>query len=189
MGVATLPGHPPRRQGAALRALSRPELTAARDLDEVADIYESFRDPRARAAIRHVVRAVVDMKGQIVTMVDRAYLTQAMPMCVVWGNDDAVIPASTRERPDRARRRRRGAAEQRPLPAQGPPGPLREDRPDFVRTTQPASYHRGRWRELLRNGPRARQPCRGRRRRSPGGALQRGAKSDCARRRSVSPRR
>ena len=28
----------------------------------------------------HVVRAVVDWKGQIVTMVDRAYLTEAMPM-------------------------------------------------------------------------------------------------------------
>ena len=24
---------------------------------------------------------------------------------------------------------------------------------DFVRSTQPASYHRGRWRQLLRNGP------------------------------------
>jgi hypothetical protein len=24
---------------------------------------------------------------------------------------------------------------------------------DFVRATQPASYHRGRWRQLLRNGP------------------------------------
>jgi hypothetical protein len=24
---------------------------------------------------------------------------------------------------------------------------------DFIRSTQPASYHRGRWRQLLRNGP------------------------------------
>ena len=39
----------------------------------------------ARRAIRHVVRAVVDWRGQIVTMVDRAYLTEAMPMCVIWG--------------------------------------------------------------------------------------------------------
>ncbi len=25
-------------------------------------------------------------------MADRAYLTAAMPMCVIWGTDDAVIP-------------------------------------------------------------------------------------------------
>jgi hypothetical protein len=24
---------------------------------------------------------------------------------------------------------------------------------DFIKVTQPASYHRGRWRQLLRNGP------------------------------------
>ena len=47
----------------------------------MAEIYDSFQDPAARAAIRHVVRAVVDWRGQIVTMADRAYLTEAMPMC------------------------------------------------------------------------------------------------------------
>ena len=51
------------------------------------------------------------MKGQIVTMVDRAYLTQAMPMLVVWGSDDVVIPAKHAENAARIapRRRRRGA--------------------------------------------------------------------------------
>ncbi|MET0997604.1 MAG: alpha/beta fold hydrolase, partial [Marmoricola sp.] len=53
MGVATLPGI--RHVGkAGMRALSRSGITAARDLGEVAEIYESFKDPRARAAIRHV---------------------------------------------------------------------------------------------------------------------------------------
>ena len=79
--------HPPL-QGRPQRTLPL-AANAARDLDEVAEIYESFKDPSARAAIRHVVRAVVDPKGQIVTMVDRAYLTQAMPMLVVWEPDDA----------------------------------------------------------------------------------------------------
>ncbi len=63
-----------------------------RDLDEVAEIVDSFKDPRTRTAIRHVVSAVVDWRGQVVTMVDRAYLTQAMPMCVIWGTEDSVIP-------------------------------------------------------------------------------------------------
>ena len=49
------------------------------------------------AAIRHVVRAVVDWKGQIVTMADRAYLTEAMPMCVIWGDDDRGHPGQPRQ--------------------------------------------------------------------------------------------
>ena len=154
MGVATLPGV--RHLGkAGLRALSRTSIPAARDLGEVAEIYESFKDPRARAAIAHVVRAVVDLKGQIVTMVDRAYLTQAMPMLVVWGADDVVIPAT---HADNVARIAPGAVVE-VLPNSGhfP----HKDHPDrfvmivqsFIKATQPAAYHRGRWRSLLRNGP------------------------------------
>ena len=81
MGVLTLPGV--RHVGmAGLRALS--PLPAARrpaTSTRSPTIYDSFKDPGARHAIRHVVRAVVDWRGQIVTMADRAYLTEAMPMC------------------------------------------------------------------------------------------------------------
>lgn len=154
MGLATLPGV--RHVGkAGLRALSRSQLTAARDLDEVAEIYESFKDPRARAAIRHVVRAVVDMRGQIVTMVDRAYLTQAMPMLVVWGADDAVIPAKHAE--NVAHIAPGVMVELMPnsghFPHKDHPDRFVKIVQDFIRSTQPASYHRGRWRQLLRNGP------------------------------------
>ena len=154
MGVATMPGI--RHLGkAGLKALSRSRLTAARDLGELAQIYESFKDPRARAAIRHVVRAVVDLRGQIVTMVDRAYLTQAMPMLVIWGTDDVVIPAKHAE--NVARIAPGAVVEVLPNSGHFP----HKDHPDrfvkilqtFVKATQPASYHRGRWRELLSNGP------------------------------------
>jgi pimeloyl-ACP methyl ester carboxylesterase len=91
MGLLTLPGL--RHVGiAGMRALSRTGMTLTHDLDEVAEIYDSFKDPAARKAISHVVRAVVDTRGQLVTMVDRAYLTQAMPMLIVWGTEDRVIP-------------------------------------------------------------------------------------------------
>ena len=154
MGLATLPGV--RHAGkAGLRVLARSRITSARDLAEVAEIYESFKDPHARAAIGHVVRAVVDLKGQIVTMVDRAYLTQAMPMLVVWGADDVVIPAKHAE--NVARIAPGAVVEVLPNSGHFP----HKDHPDrfvkivqtFVKATQPASYHRGRWRQLLRNGP------------------------------------
>lgn len=154
MGALTLPGV--RHLGTAgMRLLSRAGLAATRDLGEVADIYDSFKDPGARAAISHVVRAVVDMRGQIVTMVDRAYLTQAMPMLVIWGTEDKVIPV----------KHAGTVAEIAPgasVEVLGNSGHFpHKDHPerfvkvlnDFIRATQPASYHRGRWRQLLRNGP------------------------------------
>src|SRR4051794_24044307 len=91
MGLLTLPGVRHLTQ-TTMRALAASGVPRTRDLDEVAEIIGSFRDPQARAAIRHVVSAVVDWRGQIVTMVDRAYLTEAMPMCAIWGTHDSVIP-------------------------------------------------------------------------------------------------
>ena len=153
MGVLTLPGI--RHLGkAGLRGLSRTPFRLTRDLDEVAEIYDSFKDPHARTAIRHVVRAVVDWRGHIVTMADRAYLTQAMPMAVVWGRDDAVIPV-------------RHAANAEALgsnvdleiiedaghfPHKDHPERFTEVVEAFIRTTRPATYSRARVRRLLKNG-------------------------------------
>ncbi|HET7432524.1 MAG TPA: alpha/beta fold hydrolase [Nocardioides sp.] len=161
MGVLTMPGV--RHVGSAgLRALSRTGLKEFRDFDEVAEIYESFRDPAARAAIRHVVRAVVDWQGQIVTMADRAYLTDAMPMCVIWGEQDRVIPVSHAAR----------AAEMAPkarvevipnaghFPHKDHPERFVKVLNDFVRGTSPAAYSRHRWRRLLENGAPAPEPLR-----------------------------
>ena len=153
MGVLTLPGLRHLTK-ASLRALATSGMTKARDLDEVAEIVDSFKDPRSRRAIRHVVSAVVDWRGQIVTMVDRAYLTQAMPMCVIWGTDDAVIPV-----------RHAGiAAELAPgatvevianaghFPHKDHPQRFVKIVDEFIRMHPAAAYHRGRWRTLLRNG-------------------------------------
>jgi len=153
MGIVTLPGvrHVTK---AALRSLAASGVSRARDLDEVAEIVDSFKDPKARAAIRHVVSAVVDWRGQVVTMADRAYLTQAMPMCVVWGTDDAVIPV----------RHAGNAAEMAPgatvevianaghFPHKDHPQRFVKVVNDFIRMNPPASYHRGRWRALLKAG-------------------------------------
>ncbi len=153
MGVVTLPGvrHAAKT---ALRTLACSGVSRARDLDEVAEIVDSFKDKRARAAIRHVVSAVVDWRGQVVTMADRAYLTQAMPMCVVWGTEDAVIPV-----------RHAGiAAELAPsatvevianaghFPHKDHPQRFVKIVNDFIRSTEPATYDRGHWRALLRAG-------------------------------------
>ena len=151
MGLLTLPGI--RHIGkAGLLALSRTGLKATRDLDEVAEIYDSFKDPNARHAIRHVVRAVVDWRGQIVTMADRAYLTEAMPMCVVWGRDDMVIPV--RHASNAARLAPNARVEVIPnaghFPHKDHPHRFAKIVHEFIRSTQPATYSRARWRNLLK---------------------------------------
>ena len=120
----------------------------------MAEIYDSFRDPAARAAIRHVVSAVVDWKGQIVTMADRAYLTDAMPMAVIWGRDDRVIPV--RHASNVAALAPHARVEVIPdaghFPHKDHPQRFAKIVHEFIRSTQPASYSRARFRRLLKTG-------------------------------------
>ena len=153
MGVLSAPGLR-HLTTAAMRLLARTGVTQLRDLDEVADIYDSFKDPHTRAAIRHVVRAVVDWKGQIVTMSDRAYLTEAMPMCVVWGADDLVIPVSHASNASALAPTARieivpNAGH---FPHRDHPERFVKIVRDFIRSTEPSRYDRERWRELLDEG-------------------------------------
>jgi len=153
MGLLTMPGV--RHAGVVgLKTLSRTGLKAARDLGEVADIYESFKDPQTRAATRHVVRAVVDWKGQIVTMADRAYLTDAMPMAVVWGRHDMVIPV--RHASNAAALAPKARVQVIPdaghFPHKDHPERFVKIVEDWVRSTKPATYSRAKWRALLKGG-------------------------------------
>lgn len=153
MGLLTLPGIR-HLSVAGLRALQRTGLSATRDLGEAATLFDSFKDERTRAAIRHVVRAVVDWKGQVVTMSDRAYLTEHMPVCVIWGEQDLAIPVKHAE----TARRLAPKATVKVLPNCGHFPHL--DHPDrfvkivrdFVRRTSPSTYDPQVWRETLLSG-------------------------------------
>ncbi|MEH3034787.1 MAG: alpha/beta fold hydrolase [Aeromicrobium erythreum] len=142
-----------RPVAASLRGLKRTGLPAARDLDEVANIYESFADPNARRAVQRVTSHVLNWRGQYVTMTDRTYLARIVPVLVVWGDDDRVIPVS---HADNARRQ---ALSDVHVIAGAGHFPHR-DRPEefvamlleFVEQNPAASYHRGRWRAMLRRG-------------------------------------
>ena len=138
----------------SLTVLSRSHLPRTRDLAEVAGIYRNLSDPAARSAIRHVVSHVVDWRGQVVSMADRAYLTRFMPLCVIWGELDAVIPVSHIAMAES----HAPGAQVHVLPRAGHfphkqhPDQFADVVDGFVRSTEPASYHRGRWRALMRRG-------------------------------------
>ncbi len=66
----------------------------ARDLPDVLRILADLPEPTASAAFTRTLRAVVDWRGQVVTMLDRCYLTESVPVQLIWGDQDAVIPVS-----------------------------------------------------------------------------------------------
>lgn len=154
MGLLTLPGI--RHVNSAwLRVAHAARLPGTRDIDEIAAIYDSFRDPRARAIVSHVLRAVVDRHGQIVTMTDRAYLTESMPLVVIWGADDQIIPASQARRVEALAPGARVEIieDSGHFPHRDHPEEFVRIVEEFLATTKPSSYNRKRLRALLRGGP------------------------------------
>ncbi|MFT4189524.1 MAG: alpha/beta fold hydrolase [Aeromicrobium sp.] len=141
---------------ASMRAIASPRLKATRDLGEVSRIYESFAEPRTRAAVRRLTTHVIDWRGQYVTMTDRTYLAELMPVMVVWGRDDMVIPVEhALNARDASLSDVRVFEDSGHFPHKDHPALFARQIIDFVRANPPASYHRGRWRAMLRRGDQA----------------------------------
>jgi pimeloyl-ACP methyl ester carboxylesterase len=83
-----------------VRALSRSGASLLRVLDtalgrdavEILAVFDALPDTQARRAILRTLRSGVDWRGQVITMLDRAYLAEGMPTLIVWGRHDAIIP-------------------------------------------------------------------------------------------------
>jgi len=89
---------PGQRLGSALaRGLGAIGLRPNADLAEVARGYASLADPERRAAFLETLRAVVGTRGQKVAAGDRLYLAEALPILIVWGREDPIIPVAHAE--------------------------------------------------------------------------------------------
>ncbi|MFC8180141.1 MULTISPECIES: alpha/beta fold hydrolase [Nocardiaceae] len=64
------------------------------DTPDLVRVLSGLPDPTASEAYLRTLRAVVDWRGQVVTMLDRCYLTESLPVLLVWGDEDSVIPIS-----------------------------------------------------------------------------------------------
>jgi pimeloyl-ACP methyl ester carboxylesterase len=122
-----------------------------RDVAEAAEAILALRDVEARQAFLRTLRGVVDAHGQAVTAIDRLYLANAVPMLVVWGSRDPIVPAAHAE----TVRRLVPTARVEVFPGAGHWPHL--DDPDrfctvlldFLATTAPAAHDRESWRALL----------------------------------------
>jgi pimeloyl-ACP methyl ester carboxylesterase len=63
-------------------------------LAQVVDGLATLADAQARTAFVHTARSVIDVRGQRVSATDRLYLAAALPLLLVWGGRDPVIPVA-----------------------------------------------------------------------------------------------
>lgn len=56
--------------------------------------YRSLTDGESRRAFIRTMRSVIDPGGQSVSAIDRLYLAERMPVLIVWGEKDRIIPIS-----------------------------------------------------------------------------------------------
>jgi hypothetical protein len=102
----------------------------------------------------------VDWQGQVITMLDRAYLAEGVPTLIIWGRRDAIIPlghgrlahlafpGSELEIFDEAGH----------FPHHTDPARFVRIVRQFVEASDPAEFEPGDWRErLVRGGVRPRQ--------------------------------
>jgi pimeloyl-ACP methyl ester carboxylesterase len=87
-------GLPPIRFASRLGAgLLRVFDTAlGRDAEEILAVFDSLPNTEARQVILRTLRSSIDWSGQVITMLDRAYLAEGVPTLIVWGRRDAIIP-------------------------------------------------------------------------------------------------
>ena len=74
------------------RGLNLVGLRPNADLTEVTRGYATLTDPDRRKAFVATLRSVVGMEGQRVAALDKLYLAEALPLLIVWGENDPIIP-------------------------------------------------------------------------------------------------
>nr|WP_255426408.1 alpha/beta hydrolase [Pseudonocardia sp. C8] len=123
-----------------------------RDAADLLRLLDGVPDATARAALIRTLRAVVDWRGQVVTMLDRCYLTRGMPTLLVWGGRDAVVPVGHAYTAHRAMPGSRLEIfdEAGYFPFHSDPARFVGLLEEFVETTEPARWSPEQWRQLLR---------------------------------------
>ncbi len=151
-------GLPPIRVASRIGAglLRMLDTPLGRDAEEILAVFDALPNTEARRAILRTLRSGVDWQGQVITMLDRAYLAEGVPTLIIWGRHDAIIPlghgrlahaaipGSVLEIFDEAGH----------FPHHTNPAWFVQLVHDFVERTTPAEFDRDDWRIRLRRGRR-----------------------------------
>jgi pimeloyl-ACP methyl ester carboxylesterase len=138
------------RQAGSLvgRGLGMLGLRPSADVAEVARGYASLSDPERRKAFLATLRSVVGTEGQRVAALDRLYLAEALPLQIVWGESDPIIPVAHAEEAHRELPNSRleifaGVGH---VPQLECPGAFIATLERFLDETEPARFDRDEWR-------------------------------------------
>jgi pimeloyl-ACP methyl ester carboxylesterase len=137
------------KAGAAVgRGLAAVGLRPNADVAEVARGYASLADPRRRAAFLATLRSVVSTRGQSVDASDRLYLTARLPVLIMWGARDPIIPVQHAKRAHQSIGGSRLEIFDRVghLPQLEAPGRFVAVLERFIEETEPARFDATEWR-------------------------------------------
>jgi pimeloyl-ACP methyl ester carboxylesterase len=125
-----------------------------RDVPEMMRVLTDLPEPTASSAFARTLRSVVDWRGQVVTMLDRCYLTEPVPVQLIWGEQDAVLPVSQAHLAHAAMpgSRLEVFAKSGHFPFHDDPTRFVEIVERFIDSTDPAVYDQELLRNLLRSG-------------------------------------
>jgi pimeloyl-ACP methyl ester carboxylesterase len=161
--AAALPGAGPfiaatapvvRALGRGLRRAEGRGRRPSTDVTEVMHGYGLLTDPERRAGFLATVRSVIGIGGQRVSAVDRLYLAEAVPVLIVWGARDRLVPAGHAEEAHRSipGSRLEVFEEAGHLPQLEEPMRFVAVLEQFLEETEAATFDRDDWRLRFRSG-------------------------------------
>jgi pimeloyl-ACP methyl ester carboxylesterase len=133
-----------------LRLASGAGLLDSHDVRELLHVWAGLRDPSTRSAFLRTLRSVVDLRGQSISSRDRLYLAAAIPMLLVWGGKDPVLPVGQARAVAAAQ-----ACDLEVIPGAGhlphhaDPQRVADVIQRFIERTLPARHDPATWRHLL----------------------------------------
>jgi pimeloyl-ACP methyl ester carboxylesterase len=135
------------------RGLGLVGLRPSTDLAEVTRGYATLTDAERRKAFVATLRSVVGTQGQRVAALDKLYLADALPLLIVWGENDPIIPV------DHARETHAQLPTSRleifddtgHVPQLERPGRFIAVLERFLAETEPAEFDRDEWRARFKS--------------------------------------
>lgn len=140
--------------GAIGRGLIAAGIEPSPDVTEVARGYAALAEPERRKAFLATLRSVVGTKGQRVAATDRLYLAEEVPVLIIWGARDRIIPAQHGEEAHHALpgSQLEVFEDAGHLPQLEHPDRFVAVLERFVSKTDPASFDRDEWRARINGG-------------------------------------
>jgi pimeloyl-ACP methyl ester carboxylesterase len=137
-----------QRAGSLLgKGLGALGMRPSADVAEVARGYASLSDSERRKAFLATLHAVVGTEGQRVAALDKLYLAEALPLLIIWGDRDPIIPVAHAEEAYRVLPNSRleifeGVGH---VPQLESPGSFIATVQRFLDETEPARFDRDEW--------------------------------------------